>query len=193
MTIVLVACFFMFAVTLTIIIAVALIKGLFNYSINGQKEFDAFKKNTVDIKSLGIISVINGLSVYKKIITKKYYSDCIIVCRSGVILIKYWNYSGEVNGSDDLPVIELKLNGKLIKINNEFYKIREEKNKLAAKVNSDFYEVIIKPDDMKIKLKYDSNIVVCTMSQLFYKLDKLTKSKKYTENEVNDIYKKLVM
>ncbi len=176
------------------IIALALFKAFIRYMEYGKNVFDVFKKVDVNTRETNLQSILNMLNIYKKVITNNFYSDYIVVCKCGIILIKILKEQGTLCGEQEHPNIELKRGFSYSEtIENPFNKLRQEKNKIRALVNCHVTEVIIKTDTTKIDVEYDSSTIVSTMAQLYYKLEGITKRGSYTDLEVDEIYKKLVM
>ncbi|MDD4734456.1 MAG: hypothetical protein PHU05_06420 [Bacilli bacterium] len=194
MTIVIVAVVIVLIYIFIGILLIALFKAFIDYTNYGKSIFSSFKKVDINTKDTNLRSIINMLKIDKKIITKNFYSDYLIICQSGIILIKLLKKEGTFIGNQVEPTIELKKGFAFSEvITNPFYKLREEKNKLQQKVNCNISEIIIKTDSTKIEVEYDSDTIVSNMSQLYYKLDGMTKKNIYTKEEVDKIYKKLVM
>lgn len=174
------------------IILFAVAKGLISYKLKDRSQLDAFKKRNVDIVKTNLYGIINQLKEDKKIITKKYFSDYVIVSKCGVILLKYVDFDGTLHGNSTTPKIKAIQSSRNIIIDSPFYLLEQEKNKLMTKVNSEFYKVIVKSDNTNIKTTVEDDALVCTMSQLYYKLEKIIKKETYDKDRVEEIYKSLV-
>ena len=109
-----------------------------------------------------------------------------------MILLKYVDFDGTLHGNSTTPKIKAIQSSRNIIIDSPFYLLEQEKNKLMTKVNSEFYKVIVKSDNTNIKTTVEDDALVCTMSQLYYKLEKIIKKETYDKDRVEEIYKSLV-
>lgn len=120
-----------------IILLIIFFKLIHRYRKYGRSDFDTFKKRE-NIKFIDMmICMINEINEFKIIINgDNLYADLIVLSETGIYLIKVMKYQGIITGEKSDAKLKNKIKRKEIEIDNPFYHLENDKNKLLLIDNS---------------------------------------------------------
>lgn len=176
-----------------IIIILILIKIVYHYVKYGYIGFGVFSvKGNIDYKKDLILLMIDKVPGYRKIINaKNYNSDLIMFDQSGIYLFKIFDQEGLVSGKCNNKNLILK-KGKDSEelIDNPYIVLRDDEKELTLKYEEIKIKKYVVISNMCIfDFEEDDKIHLISLGKFAHEMKRVTKSKKYTKDEVKKFYK----
>ena len=173
-----------------LIVVILLLLGHFIYRYRKESKSFSFFKKTKHITELDLIlSMINQINSYKKIIINK--NNIILIMKKGIFFIKVLDYTGTITGSKDDKYLLKKENNKNINIVNELDNYEEEYKNYKNKIDYEILKYLVIKNNCIFNVKIDNKIKLIKSRNIYFEIEKLNKN--YSIKDIENIYSALIL
>lgn len=178
-----------FKIPLVIILIMIAIYIIINEFRNRKYLRNPFKK-TKEFTELDMVEmIIDSLTGYKKVLKTNH--TVIAILSSGVYYLKVTNAQNEIKGDLKEPYLYRKFGDQEFQIKNPLLGYEQEVKAYQNKLQEEIVTYLIIRNDCFWNVINNEKIKILRIKNLHYQLDKTTK--KYTNNQIDKIYSKLIM
>lgn len=175
-----------------LIVVWVLFKILYNYFKYGKVEFDVFRKKEVTKTSDLVINMLNNIEGKRKIyFLKNFYSDLIIIDKTGLYLLKIIKYNGYLIGDVKDKKLLNKINLKEEEeIDNPLILLEKDKELLDS--NLIIKTILVTSNTVNIQITNLGYYKIVKLKDFYFTFSNLFKGKNiYNELEIKNIYNQI--
>ncbi|HPF83562.1 MAG TPA: hypothetical protein PLV83_05335 [Bacilli bacterium] len=183
---------FKFLVLIGILFLIGAIINIIIDKIRGKSNQHIFRKRNIDNSNEDTLALLfNKVNGYKRII--KYDDIILFINEYGIKAILICDIYGILSGNENDKSWQLKANNRDTLITNPIIGFRDKLTKISSKIgNEEITEYILLGGHCFLNIEFKSINLVRT-NKIFYTLSKKDGNKKYSVDEIDNIYEKLKM